>query len=281
MKLIADSGATKTLWYSLQNTTTTAYQTLGCHPYYWTTAELLKSLKKELLPQLPTEAVETLYFYGAGCSQTAPKAIVQRALQELFPQARVEVESDLLAAARATAQQQAGICCILGTGAASLQYDGQQLIDQVPSLGYLLGDEGSGADLGRQLLRSYYYTKMPVGLKKAFEQQFDLDKYQVIQSLQQAAQPSRHLAQYTQFAVEQASHPFIQSLIKTRFELFLENQVQPYAQVEEQPIHFVGSVAHGFQDLLKEALQERGWTMGKVLKNPFPALLDYYNKEIK
>lgn len=278
MKLIADSGATKTLWYSLQEEATTSYQTIGCHPYYWTTVDLIKSLKKELLPQLPPQAVKSLHFYGAGCGQAAPKAIVQVALEALFPQAVVEVESDLLAVARATAQQQAGICCILGTGAASLHYDGKNLVDQVPSLGYLLGDEGSGADLGRQLLRNYYYRKMPVELKKAFEEQFELDKYQVIQNLQQAAQPSRHLAQYTQFAVEQASHPFIQTLIKRRFGVFLDNQVQPYAQVEQLPIHFVGSVAFGFQKLLEQAIEERNWTMGKVLKNPFPALLDYYNK---
>ena len=276
MKLIADSGATKTLWYNLLPSSPVSYSTQGCHPYYWTTEDLTKSLQLELLPQLPQQKVEQLYFYGAGCTQAVPKSIVERALRPLFPTAKIEVESDLLAAARATAQHQAGVCCILGTGAASLQYDGQQMMDQVPSLGYLLGDEGSGSDLGRQLLRAYYYRQFPKALKTTFEEQYNTNKYEVIQALQQAEQPSRHLARYTQFAVEQQAHPFIQELIRARFSLFLERQVHPYQGVETMPIHFVGSVAHGFQDLLREAVIAKNWTMGKVLKSPFPALLNYH-----
>ncbi|MGH1338101.1 MAG: hypothetical protein ACRBFS_18410 [Aureispira sp.] len=276
MKLIADSGATKTLWYSLNASSTASCHTQGCHPYYWTTAELTKSLQAQLLPQLMEKKVEQLYFYGAGCTQAAPRSIVEEALKVLFPTTRIEVKSDLLAAARATAQHQAGVCCILGTGAASLQYDGHKMIDQVPSLGYLLGDEGSGADLGRQLLRAYYYRQFPTVLKAAFEEQYQTNKYEVIQALQQAEQPSRHLARYTQFAVEQQAHPFIQELIKTRFGVFLERQVSPYQGIETQPIHFVGSVAHGFQELLREVIEAKKWTMGTVLKSPFPALLSYH-----
>lgn len=276
MKLVVDSGATKTLWYSLSASSAQPYHTAGCHPYYWTTVELVKSLQANLLPQLPTEKVETVYFYGAGCTQTVPKSIVQLALEQLFPEALIEVESDLLAAARATAQREAGICCILGTGGASLQYDGTAIIDQVPSLGYLLGDEGSGADLGRQLVRAYYYRQFPATLKAAFEAEYNTNKYELIQALQQAEQPSRHLAQYTQFAVTHQEHPFIQNLIKTRFEVFLERQITPYQGVGAQPIHFVGSVAFGFQNLLKEVIEARGWQLGQVLKSPFPALLAYY-----
>ncbi len=275
MKLVADSGATKTLWYRL-DAPDQPYFTKGCHPYYWTTAELTKSLQEELLPQLPKGSIEAVYFYGAGCSQKAPRAIVQAALQALFPSAQLNIESDLLAAARATAQHQAGICCILGTGSASVQYDGQHIVDQVPSLGYLLGDEGSGADLGRQLLRAYYYRQLPAALQEAFEAQYNTDKYTVLQALQQAAQPSRHLAQYTEFAIAQQAHPFIQELIKRRFGLFLERQVGGYTDVEGLPLHFVGSVAFGFRGLLGEVLAERGLELGQVLKGPFPALLGFY-----
>lgn len=275
MKLIADSGATKTLWYSL-GSPIESYYTIGCHPYYWTTTDLIKSLKTSLLPQLSTKSITTVHFYGAGCTQKVPKSIIQRALTQLFPKAIIEVESDLLAAARATAQHTSGICCILGTGAASMQYDGKRIVDQVPSLGYLLGDEGSGADLGRQLLRAYYYRQFPVELKRAFEQTYNTNKYEVIQDLQQAEQPSRHLAQYTQFAVSQQRHPFIQALIKRRFGVFLERQVLPYKNVEKQPLHFVGSVAYGFQDLLCQVIEERNWQMGQVLKSPFPALFAYH-----
>ncbi len=146
----------------------------------------------------------------------------------------------------------------------------------MPSLGYLLGDEGGGADLGRHLIRQYYYRQLPEELRQAFAKRYNTNKYELIQALQHAPQPNRHLAAYTQFIIEYQHHPAIKALVKARFVLFLERQVAAYKGVEQLPIHFIGSVAHGFQHRLREAIEEKGWTVGQVLQSPFPALLDYH-----
>lgn len=273
--LLADSGATKTTWYWVHKDQSSIYTTTGCQPYYRTTIELIKSLQKELLPLLPVQP-QKLWFYGAGCGAVAPRQRVVDALQTLFPTTELAVVGDLLGAARATAGQEPGICCILGTGSASGYYDGQNLADQVPSLGYLLGDEGSGADLGRRLLQAYFYRQMPAALSMAFEAQYKPDRHQIIQTLLEGGQPSRTLATYTLFAVEWKHHPFIQDLILTRFGTFLDGQIRRYAAVQSCPIHAIGSVAKGFESLWRQALTERGWRLGNVYKSPFPALLDYH-----
>lgn len=273
--LLADSGATKTTWYWVYQNQSSVYTTTGCQPYYRTTAALIKSLQEELLPLLPI-LPQKLWFYGAGCSAAVPRQRVYDALQTLFPTTELAVDGDLLGAARATAGQEVGICCILGTGSASGYYDGQNLVDQVPSLGYLLGDEGSGADLGRRLLQAYFYRQMPAALSTAFEAQYEPDRHQIIQTLLEGEQPSRLLATYTLFAAEWKHHPFIQDLILARFGAFLDGQIRQYALVQACPIHAIGSVAKGFESLWCQALTERGWQVGNVDKSPFPALLNYH-----
>lgn len=275
--LLADSGATKTTWYWVEGQQASVYTTSGCQPYYRTTAELIKSLQEELLPHLSAAQPTELWFYGSGCGAAAPRQRVIDALHRVFPQAQRAVSGDLLGAARATAGQQAGICCILGTGSASGHYDGHQIVDQVPSLGYLLGDEGSGADLGRRLLQAYFYRQMPADIHQAFEAQYQPNRPQIIQQLLEGGQPSRTLATYALFAAAWKDHPFLQELILARFEAFLDGQIAQYKAVETLPIHAIGSVAEGFQDLWRKALQTKGWQVGNIYKSPFPALLDYHN----
>lgn len=278
--LLADSGATKTTWYWIEDQQASVYTTTGCQPYYRTTEELIKSLQEELVPHLPTAQPTALWFYGAGCGTAAPRQRVEDALQTLFPDTRQAVAGDLLGAARATAGQQAGICCILGTGSASGHYNGQTIVDQVPSLGYLLGDEGSGADLGRQLLQAYFYRQMPPVLHKAFETQYQPNRHQIIRQLLDGGQPSRTLATYTLFAVEWKHHSFVQQLVLGQFGRFLDGQIRQYDAVKSLPIHAVGSVAAGFQDLWRQALQMRGWQVGNIYKSPFPTLLDYHQTTV-
>ena len=181
--LFADSGATKTQWYWVHGEQQAQWTTSGCQPYYRTTVELVKSLTQELAPQLEGRTPDVIQFYGAGCGHAVARARVVQALKMVFPRAVLDVAGDLLGAARATAGQKAGICCILGTGSASGYYDGQQIADQVPSLGYLLGDQGSGADIGRTLLQAYFYRQMPNDLQAAFEAQYAPDRHAIITQL--------------------------------------------------------------------------------------------------
>ena len=274
--LLADSGATKTTWYWLDQEQQQQWTTSGCQPYYRTTEELINGLSQSLLPQLPTSAPPQVWFYGAGCGNPTAKATVENALLALFPRSKIEVEGDVLGAARATAQQEAGICCILGTGSASCYYDGAMIADQVPSLGYILGDQGGGAALGRQLLQAYFYRHLPLELKHDFERRYQPDRHAIITQVLSGAEPSRYLASYALFAADWKAHPFIQGLVLNNFGAFLDGQIQPYAQHQQLPIHAVGSIAHGFSTLWRQAITQRGWQVGAIYKSPFPALLEYH-----
>ena len=278
--LLADSGATKTIWYWVDAQQSMTYTTTGCQPYYATVAELTARLRAELLPLLPPAPPTTVWFYGAGCGAAAPRPRVVDALRACFSMATLDVSGDLLGAARATAGRAAGICCILGTGSASGHYDGQAIVDQVPSLGYLLGDEGAGADLGRQLLRAYFYRQMPPDVQRAFESRYQPDRHQIIQQLLDGKQPSRTLAGYALFAAEWKTHSFIQALVASRFAVFLDGQIAQYEGVQSLPIHAIGSVVNGFKDLWRQALKTRSWKIGHIYKSPFPVLLDYHRKKL-
>lgn len=275
MTLTADSGATKTLWYWGPSESPQYCITAGCHPYYRTTAELVKSLTQELLPNLPSKAPQQVHLYGAGCGHLAAKRIVEAALRQLFPTAIIAVESDLVGAARGTAGRAAGICCILGTGSASGYFEQGQLKDQVPSLGYLLGDEGGGASLGRALLQAYFYRHFPTHLKAAFEAHYAPDRHAIIRSLLNGPEPSRTLGNYALFAAARGEDVFIQQLVRKNFDAFLQGQVAYYAKADTVPIHAVGSLVYGFASIWRQAVHAQGWTVGRISKTPFPDLLAY------
>lgn len=279
MQLIADSGSTKTSWRLVKdNTTTTEASTIGYNPAYFSTENMEASLRELLLPQLGVDpaAITEIYFYGAGCSTPKSIAVVESAFKQLFPDAYIFVDHDLLGAARALCGKDAGIACILGTGSNSCAYDGHDITDNVPSLGFMLGDEGSGASLGRRLVRAFFYRELPQELEQAFQEKYALDKEAIFTHVYKSELPSRYMAQFTRFMGENSEHPYMRALIKAEFESFVDTQVIKYDNVQAQPVHFLGSIAFYFKPILEEVLHERGLTMGRLLREPIEALVAFH-----
>lgn len=275
MKLIADSGSTKTDWYLIKDKELLRYDTQGYNPYYFTTEEVQKSLKVELLDKIDAKAIQSVYFYGSGCANALTQKVIRDALKPSFVHASIHLGDDLLAAARATAGHEAGICCILGTGSNSCVYNGKEIEDKIPSLGYILGDEGAGAFLGRQIVTAYFYREMPLDLAVKMKEAYNMDKHIIISSLLDEKNPNRILASYALFASEHQSHPFIQDLLHACFEAFVNRHILKYPKAQDLPVHFIGSIAFGFQEELKQVLEKHGLKLGKVFKSPFPTLLEY------
>ncbi|MDX5347346.1 MAG: hypothetical protein LPK19_08870 [Hymenobacteraceae bacterium] len=278
MILLADSGSTKTDWVLLTESGETArVATVGFNPDYQRTEGIYLELKKSLLPQIIGHTPEKVYFYGAGCS--TPKKIkeVTDAIQLAFPQAKVFVDHDLMAAARALCGNQAGLPCILGTGCNSSVFDGEKIIANVPSLGFWLGDEGSGGYMGRQLVIWFLNNELPADLQKAFHEQFPETNYaQVMEHVYRKEYPNRYLASFATFLEPHRQHPFIQQLLHDSFQMFFQRQLGKYPDYKHLPAHFVGSIAFFNQEILKEVAAKNGYTVEKVIKSPLEGLIDYH-----
>ena len=281
--LIADSGATKTHW-ELVNTTDkshTTFYTQGISPFYFNETEISEILTKELLTQNDFSTVEKIFFYGTGCSQPDKIAIVRNALANTLNTENVMVEHDLLAAAKGTCGNNKGITCILGTGSNSCLYDGKNIIDNVPSLGFLLGDEGSGAWFGRKILQAYFYRELPAELHSAFENKFPFSKAEILNEVYGVKNPNSYVATFMPFISENNEHPFIKNLLSAGFQEFLTRTVLKYSEHENLPVHFIGSVAFLNKEILVAALHQFNLTAGNIFKSPMQGLLQYHLENIQ
>jgi len=278
MILIADSGSTKTSWCvadlgrSLQT-----IQTSGINPYFQTEDEIRDRLTQELLPQLEIAMndIRAVYFYGAGCA-FEKVAIMQRTIQEETKIPVVEVYTDLLAAARALCGRQPGIACILGTGSNSCFYDGQKIAQNVSPLGYILGDEGGGAVLGKLLVGDLLKSMMPEELKNKFLQQYDLTPAQIIDRVYRQPFPNRFLAGLSPFLAQHLHEPAIHELVFNSFKSFIIRNVMKY-DVYSWPVHFIGSIAWYYKDILMEAATATGVTTGKIVQSPLQGLVEFHS----
>ena len=276
MVIIADCGSTKCDWLLINSgRDQTLENTVGFSPFFHTTAEIKTIIETQLLPKIEPDAVTAVYFYGTGIHDAHRTEIVSLALRALFPKAVVEVEHDLLAAARATCGRSAGIACILGTGSNSCYFDGQKILDNVPSVGWLLGDEGSGTYLGKALLRAMFYRELPADLHQAFlaahPEGMDAIKDKVYEKGANA-----YLATFTRFLGEYAQHPFVKNLVAQCLSDFLDRQVLKYQGAQQVPVHFVGSIAYHFQDILVKCMEDRKLRPGIIVRKPIYSLADYH-----
>ena len=279
MILIADSGSTKTDWKIIhKNGQQVLINTIGLNPVFHTEESVLMELRQQLVPHLAVEEVEAVNFYGSGCWDYKRKIVIIRALEQVFSHAVIAVEHDLLGAARATCGLQSGIACILGTGSNSCLYDGKIIIDNVKNLGYLIGDEGSGSFLGKMLLRAYFYRELPADLAKAFEDFQPGGKSLVLDKLYGKEAPNVYLASLTRFLKQHSNHFYVQKLIANGFEAFIDRHVRKYANHLTLPVHFIGSIAFYFQDILEIVLIERAMHKGKIIRKPIEALVDFHLK---
>ncbi len=216
-----------------------------------------------------------VFFYGAGCGSKAGKQKVTDTLQKRFPEAEIWVETDLLGAARAVAGNQAGIIVLLGTGSHSGSYDGRRVMQETVNLGYVLGDEASGADLGKELLIAYFYDELPGELKRSFKEQFgELTREDFIQHVYQKPAASRWLAGFARFVVENQTHPFLAPLIQRRINLFFERHLLPFGKA--LPIYVVGGLGEQLKPFLQAEAQKHSLEVGGFLPKPITGLIQYH-----
>lgn len=278
--LIADSGSTKTDWVCLtgdDESTQIEVQTVGLNPFHVSDNEIRGVLAHDVLPQLGDSKVEAVYFYGSGVRPEV-EGRVEGLLRESFPDAQtVQAHSDLLGACRALCGDEAGIACILGTGANSCVYDGKKIVHNTPALGYILGDEGSGAVLGKHLLHDLYTGVLPHNLRLTFEKEMGLELSEIINKVYREPQANRFLASLSEFIHRHLDEEGIRQMVYSTFSDFINYHVSRYGR-HDLPLSFVGSIAFYYQEQLQLIVQMLGYPMGTILKSPLQGLVAYHSK---
>lgn len=280
MIAIADSGSTKTDWcvYDRQHGVQ-EIQTGGLNPYFVSANDISTILNKDLHPYFNKDDVKKVFFYGSGCSHDDKIMEVESALSDFFTNAGIYVESDLLGTARALCGDTAGIVAILGTGSNSCVYDGAGITDQILSLGYILGDEGSGAVLGKTLLKAALSGAMPDDLRQKFQAAFPLQASAALDRIYSQPFPSRYLASHVPFAIEHKQHAWIIDLLEQHFRAFFRHMVTVYDNYMQYPLNISGSLAWHFKDFISALCEEFGIVPGKIVQKPIDDLLQYHLRQ--
>lgn len=281
MIAIVDSGSTKSNWLFTGKKTGADFsiRTTGINPYYQTAEEIQEALQKELVPNLPQASLITaVYFYGAGCEMPAQQAIVAKAISPLFNNCIVHVDSDLIAAARSVLADEAGICCISGTGSNTCYYDGQKIVRNINSLGLYMGDEGSGGFLGKLLARDYIRESMPADIRERFEVFTSDRKSDIMDKVYKKPFPNRYLASLAPFAILHKSETYINALIEENFRLLFENCICRYDHFETVPVRFIGSIGLHLREALEKVAAEKNVTIDKIVDDPMQGLKEYHLK---
>jgi N-acetylglucosamine kinase-like BadF-type ATPase len=277
MILIADSGSTKTNWSLVrEDSNVRTCITDGINPFFLSEKEIVNLLKQKFT--LPKENITAIYFYGAGCIPEK-SFLVSEALNVFFHAGSIEVNSDLLAAARSLCDEKEGIVCILGTGSNSGHYDGEKIIENVSPLGYILGDEGSGAVLGKKLLAGILKNQLPDLVVCDFYNTYHLNLAEIMDKVYRQPFPSRFLAQFAPFISNHITHSDVQKLVKNSFAEFIEKNVFQYQNVDRLPVHFTGSIAYCFKNILEEVCSQFNLLMGNTTKEPMSGLIKYHLKK--
>lgn len=276
VRLIADSGSTKTEWCLLNDDKKKKLNTQGLSPYFLSGNQMKDILKKELTPKIKNAAPAEVFFYGTGCSNPANVKIVKDALKSVFPDARIMVDHDLMGAAKSLCGNQKGIACILGTGSNSCFYNGKKIVKNSPGLGYVLGDEGSGAYLGKKVIQYFLYNTFDPELMDRFNARFNTNVNEILDAVYKQPLPNRYMAGYASFLAENRGHYMVENIIEDGFNDFFFNHVYKYRESWTMPINFVGSVAYGFRDVLAEMCHTYELQLGKVLKDPMDGLIQFH-----
>jgi len=274
--LIADSGATKCQWALVKDGKSKAIATQGISPYFLTGDQITVLLSKELLPKLKNITISHIHFYGTGLANVDNALIVKKVLKGLFPKAKTEVNTDILAAARALCGKEKGVACNLGTGTICCYYDGKKVVKTSPGLGYILGDEGSGTYLGKKVIQYYLYNTYDEELRARFEKRFQTTQREILDHVYKQPLANRYLASYAIFLAENRGHYMIENIIEDGLNDFFFTHLYKIRESWTVPIHFIGSIAFGFRDVLKELCNTYELELGKVIKTPMQGLLAYH-----
>lgn len=279
MILIADSGSTKTDWRLMDgNHEIGQVKTKGFNPYYQQLDEMVKEIETALVPSIDTTLVSDIHFYGAGCSTQERQQKITDALSPYFKPTKIYVQSDLIGAARALSGDKPGIICILGTGSGSCQYDGKKIIKNIPSLGFILGDEGSGAWLGKKMVTDYLRGHMPKKCIETINRKLHIDKETILEHVNHKPMPSRYLAGFAQFISENIDQTYFYQLMFDSFTAFAKNYIIRYPNYSKFNCHFVGSVAFHNQEVLSQIAKYTGFKIGNIIKSPIDGLTNYHSK---
>lgn len=279
MILIADSGSTKTQWCIADGPRAVCrIETGGANPFFQSPEQIASELRVRLLPRLDGYPVDRVFFYGAGCALPDKVKAVREAIASLLPGVQIEVGSDMLAAARALCGGEPGIACILGTGSNSCLYDGERIADNVSPLGFILGDEGSGAVLGRQFVGDCLKNQLPGGLKEKFLERYSLTPGVILEAVYRKPFPNRFLAGFSPFIAEHLDVPAVRVRVREAFVSFFLRNVMQYGGWDRMPVHFAGSVAWYYREVLAEAAGIAGIRIGRIVRGPLDGLVEFHSQ---
>lgn len=278
IKLIADSGATKTEWRLVGKTKSKSFYTAGISPYYMNQSQIEELLLKELPRSVFKKKIDAVFYYGTGCKTKAKATVVRKALSNLFSKSKVQVTHDLMGATIALCGKSKGIACILGTGSNSCFFNGNRIVFNSPGLGYVLGDEGSGAYLGKKVVQHFLYGTFDDFLHASFLKEFKTDKEEIVHRVYKEAFPNRYLAGFAKFLSLHRGHYMVENIIEDGLRRFFDQHLQGYPQRFKYPVHFVGGIAYYFRDKIAELCSDYGISMGKVLKQPMAGMVIFHSK---
>lgn len=276
VKLIADSGATKVEWALINAGKQKIITTHAISPYQLKPEEIRAFLQKELAPKVKPR-VDEVFFYGTGLFDRANVRMMKKILNEIFPEASVEADHDILGAARSLCGHEKGIACNLGTGIFSCYYDGKKIVKTRPGAGYVLGDEGSGAYLGRKVIQYYLYEIFDEDLRYRFDAKYQTNRDEILQNVYRKPFPNRYLASFAFFLVENRGHYMIENILEDGLNDFFFYHLSKYAEVWKFPINFVGSIAFGFRDVLENLCNSYEFELGNVVQKPINGLIEYHS----
>lgn len=276
VSIFVESGSTKSDWVLLENGKKTYLQTMGFNPYFHDEDFIANKINDKAELSKKRKEVAEIFFYGAGCSTEALNTVVERALNKQFPNAEIHVGHDLAACAYACYGGEPIIACIMGTGSNSCFFDGKEIYEEVPALAYVLGDEGSGSYYGKQLLSKYLYKELPQDIYEDFKNIYQLDKDEIISNVYFKPHANVYIASFGKFLSRHPEHPFVVEMIEEGCRRFLKTHVLCYDQAKEVKVHFVGSIAHHFEDILRKEANKLGIKMGKVCRRPLDGLVHYH-----
>lgn len=279
MKLIIDCGSTKADWLVLnEKSTAVRFQTEGFNPNYTDYEHISSIIVNKVLYKPYIQDITEVFFYGTGCGNQQNRDLIFEILKSVFINAEIFVTHDMMAACHALFGRNEGVACILGTGSNSCYYNGEEIIENTVSLGYILGDEGGGSHIGKQLLRDYFYKQMPEELSYRFENEYDIKIMSIIDKIYHNNQVSKYLASFSRFAFDNINHDYIKGICSKCFDEFIRYFLLKYKSREITGIGFVGSIAYYFQDILKECIENQGLKIGKIIKSPIDGLIEYHSR---
>lgn len=279
MVLIVDSGSTKSDWVLLKSAEERElYKTMGFNPYFHNETIIANAIKQNSDLHRYSEDIRQVFYYGAGASSDDLRATVERALKRVFPNAEVTVDHDLVACAYATYSGEPSICCILGTGSNSCFYDGVNVVEEVPALAYILGDEGSGSYFGKKLLSAFLYKSLPEEISKDLRDKFSLDKDVIMENVYMLPHANVYLASFMRFIASHKEHPWVDRIIYEGLRHFISIHVACFDDYREVPVNFIGSVGYFFKEQLERAARDEGIQIGVVTRKPIDGLVEFHLK---